>query len=524
MYRRLKSGMHPYAPSLLLASILLVALGLRLWGIGFGLPNLYHPDEDAVLIPAITIVKTGDLEPTRMEYGTLHIYVLTAVSVVVFLISARNGYITTPEQLAVFERGTYPAVYAHPEYFLAARATSALIGTAIVLLIYMLARRLGNQRQAVMAAVLAAILPALVTHAHFATPDTLLTFFSLLALILLLRAYDNWERNTMWAYAGAGFVCGLAASTKYNGVVLAFPLLLVPLLKVRQLDDLLSVRTLIGPLAMVAGFLAGTPYALLNIPKFLFWVGYSLRLYNNPGAAPALPGWRWHLNYHVTSPNAPIFFLGLVGLLLSFRYWGRRGLLLNSFALLFWLAILGQTRSEARMWLPTAPLFAIWAALILDVLLERLSRRLPITEPRRKGVAILSLLVILPLLLNSVRISERFKREDVRTQTQRWIEHNIPPDTKIAVEYFSPNLDPAVWPVTREFHIYDKTIDWYQEQGIQYLVLSEAGNDPNKISLEERATRAALIERVCLVETFKGSFLSAETIHMWVYRVPPCEH
>lgn len=510
--------------SITLALILLIALGLRVWGIGFGLPNLEHPDEDAVLMPALQMVKTGDLEPQRMEYGTFHIYTLVPVSMLVYLQAAQNGRIDAPQNIPIYERGTYPATYPFPEFFLAARLVSALYGTGTVLLIYMLVRRLQRRASAALiAAALAAVLPAFVTHGRFATTDMALTFYVTLSLYLLLRVYDNWEHDEMWAYAGAGFVCGLAASTKFNGVVLAFPLLLVPLLKVRSLDGLLRMRVLIGPLAMAAGFLAGTPYALLNIPEFLNWFGYSLRLYNvaAPGAEPVGTSWQWHLSYHVSSPNAIVFFLGLFGFLLSWRYWGRRGWLLNSLALLLWFAIVTQTRREARMWLPTAPVFVAWAALTVDWLVSFARQRWPrLARPMWRVV--LPVVVVIPLLVGSIRIANGFRSDDVRTMTQRWIQENVPAESKLAVEYFAPNLNPEQWSVTRTMSLQDREMAWYQEQGVVYLIASEAGNNPTKMSETAVAARQQLLAEACLLETIRGPFLSAPAITFQVYRVPPC--
>ncbi|HUM68302.1 MAG TPA: glycosyltransferase family 39 protein, partial [Chloroflexota bacterium] len=362
-----------HGPAILLGFLLFVALLLRLIGIGFDLPYLMHPDEDAVVMPAINILKTGDWAPTRMEYGTFHIYLLTAVFAGVFSLAARDGRMATVDQLPLFERGTIPAIYTYPEYFLAARLVSAVLGMLFVLVVYMLGRRLGNQRQGLIAAAIAAFLPALVVNDHFATTDTALMFWVALSLYLLLRVYDNWERDNFWAYAGAGFVCGLAASTKYNGLVLAVPLLLVPLLRVRGLDECLSWRVIAGPLAMLVGFLAGTPYALLDLPKFLYWFGYSLHLYNAPGREVVMPVWLWHVRFHLTNPHMPVMILGVIGLVLSFRYWGmRRAAIVNSFAVVLWLAILGQTNAQSRMWLPGASLFILWAALVLDILMGRL--------------------------------------------------------------------------------------------------------------------------------------------------------
>jgi len=506
-----------------LAAILLLALVLRLWGNHFGLPYLYHPDEDAVVMPAISILKSGDLEPTRMEYGTLYIYVLTAVSAATYINSARNGLISSPEQLPIYERGSYPAIYTHAEYFVAARTMAALLGVGIVLLVYMLANRLGNRRQALIAAALAAVLPDLSKHSHFATPDIPLTFISLLALYLILRAYDNWDEDTMWAYAGAGFVCGLAASTKYNGIVMGVPLLLIPLLKAHQLDDLLSARTLSGPIGMVLGFLAGTPFALLNVPKFLYWIGYSLNLYNSPTNQAVGTSWQWHLAYHLQSPDVLVFCLGMIGFFFSWRSWGwRRALLVNIMAILMWLAIASQLRREARMWLPTAPLFVMWTAVLLDITAGFLQKYIPSPRINKAIPVALTLVVGLPLLWNTMQINLRFEKTDVRTITQEWIEAHIAPGTPIAVEYFAPQLNTSVWPVTKLSSLEEQPLNWYQEQGIRYLVLSEAGHDPSKMTAEATEFRQTFANELCLVAELSGPFLSAATQRMWIYQVPPC--
>ena len=47
--------------------ILLLAFGLRLNGIQFGLPFLYNPDERDFINPAVNMLATGDLAP--FSYG-----------------------------------------------------------------------------------------------------------------------------------------------------------------------------------------------------------------------------------------------------------------------------------------------------------------------------------------------------------------------------------------------------------------------------------------------------------------------
>jgi 4-amino-4-deoxy-L-arabinose transferase-like glycosyltransferase len=440
---------------------------------------------------------------------------------------ARAGLVDGVDDLTIYQRGSYPAVYEFPQFYLAARLVSAVMGVGVVLLTYLLANRLGGRRQALMAAAVAAVLPALVIHSHFATPDTPLVFYTILALYLLVRVYDEWNQDNGWAYLGAGFVCGLAASTKYNGVLLALPLLLVPLLRLQSWDSWLRLRTLAGPLGMALGFFAGTPYAIANMPHFLYWFGYNLHLYNVPGHVPTQSGWLWQLEYHLTNANTPVFLLGIAGFLLTLRRWGRRGLMVNAFVPLFWLAIFGQTRSEARMWLPVAPLFAIWTAVFLDFLAAWLPQRITqygwfATRPYASRIALLPLLALLLFLFaSSVVINGRFQAQDVRTLTQKWVEANIPDGRTIAIDYFAPNLDTARWAISRQLPIF-RDVTWYQEQGIQYIIVSEAAHDRAKMSAEEVAAWDTFTRDACLIETISGPFLSARTIHFWVYQVPPC--
>ena len=515
--------MRQHRSALVLGFLLLAALILRLVGIGFDLPHLYHPDEDALVMPAINILKTGDWAPLRMEYGTLHIYLLTAVFSGVYVLSARDGQISSVDQLPLFERGSIPAIYDNPEYFVAARVVSAVFGTLFVLIVYMLGRRLGNERQGLIAAAIAAFLPALIANDHFATTDTALMFWIALSLYLLLRAYDNWERDSLWAYVGAGFVCGLATSTKYNGLVLVVPLLLVPLLRVKSLDEILSLRVISGPLAMAAGFLAGTPYAVITLPEFLGWFGYSLQVYNNPNLEFTMPVWLWHLRYHVTSPHAPIIILGVVGFVLSFRYWQwRRAFIMNGFIVALWIAILGQTNAQTRMWLPGASVIILWAALVLDLVIKKTEAWLVRSQRNPRWSLALLLILLIPFLAVSVRYDLNFQNGDVRTQAREWVEENIPPGTAVAVDYFHPNLDPAVWPLTRVFFIFDHEVEWYREQGIEVLILNEALIDFSKQPPEAFDRYQTLLQNVCELGRVNGPFVATTEFDVKIYRIGAC--
>ncbi|MEM7333738.1 MAG: glycosyltransferase family 39 protein [Chloroflexota bacterium] len=505
----------------LLFFIVVLGLSLRLYGIGFDLPNLYHPDEDAVVMPALNILKTGDWRPARLEYGSLHIYTLTAVFAIVYSLLARDGQIPGGIQsLPIFQRGDFPAVYPIPEFFIAARAVSAIMGGATVFLVYLLGVRLGGKRLGLLAAAFTAVSPYHVADAHFSTTDTPLFFWVTLALYLIVRVHDNWESDTVWAFIGAGFIAGLATSTKYNGVVLFVPLIILPFFHLKSLEDIVRFRTVSGVMAMGAGFVAGTPFALLDIPHFLGWFSYALREYAEP-TGRTIATWQWHLNFHLNRPHAILFILGMFGFFYSFYKWGKKGVLLNSFALALFYAVLNQTNVQARMWQPASMVVYLWAALVIEWILDRLGEWQRIAQ-WQQYIQYAPAFLLLPLMLVSMQYGRNFQSGDVRTQAGNWIRTNLPEGTHIAGDYFMPNVNPDKWPSTRSFHLYQNDVSFYQQQGVEYLILNEALLDFNRFSPELIENYETMLEQVCLVETINGSFLGTTNFDIKVYQTPPC--
>ena len=83
----------------------LVALGaaLRLWGLGYGLPAVYNPDEVAIMNRALGFAQ-GDLNPHNFLYPTFYFYVLFVWEGLWFLVGRASGLFASR---AAFERSFF---------------------------------------------------------------------------------------------------------------------------------------------------------------------------------------------------------------------------------------------------------------------------------------------------------------------------------------------------------------------------------------------------------------------------------
>ena len=188
-----------------LASALIFALALlpRIVGLTWGLPNAgryysYHPDESVnQIVGAVVHLLQGDFNPHFFNYPSLSIY----ATWVIYQLLAVLGLTTN----VVDANYPWPIIR---DIIFAGRLFSVACGAATAALTWGIARQLGLHRGALVAGVLAALLPGLVQHGHYATVDIPATFFVALCVWLALRA------RTAKAILLAALVAGLAAGTK----------------------------------------------------------------------------------------------------------------------------------------------------------------------------------------------------------------------------------------------------------------------------------------------------------------------
>lgn len=192
----------PRASPALLAAVV-AGLVLRVVGSDFGFPLLLHPDEWAVVDGVIDMARRQSFEP--------HFYLRPDH------VEMKLNYLTFAAYAVLVEGTSIELAFAAdplPFYWLA-RLLTAAFGVGTIVLAHAVGRR-WSPLAGIIAAVLFAVFPPFVTHAHYATPDVPLTFALMLVVYALVRYVADPGRRTLLL---ACFGAAVAVATKYPGAL-----------------------------------------------------------------------------------------------------------------------------------------------------------------------------------------------------------------------------------------------------------------------------------------------------------------
>ena len=219
---RLQGRLPGMSPVLLLPVILLVALGLRVYGMGWDQGYGFHPDERSIYMqsdcmyrvlteapghqdcirhrpetePGFPSVLTffdtdkSPLNPHWFPLGSILIYLIVAVRFVV------EPFTDMGSLLAMGYAG---------------RSIMVLADVGTVFMAYVLGRRIWNQRVGLLASALVALAVVHIQHAHFYRPEPLLVFFLTTVFWAMLRMM---ERRRLRDSLLLGLFVGLAVAPR----------------------------------------------------------------------------------------------------------------------------------------------------------------------------------------------------------------------------------------------------------------------------------------------------------------------
>jgi 4-amino-4-deoxy-L-arabinose transferase-like glycosyltransferase len=456
----------------LLGAIVALGLGLRLWGINFGLPYTYASDEPNYLITTLRILKTGDLNPHWWLYPSLMFYVNAIALLVYFVFGRVAGQFVTLNDLPPPEIvGMGVGRLADPAMFLVTRGTIALFSAAAMVLVYLITRRLHpNKWTALLATLLLAISPTVVDHSHRIGPDIVALFFLLVSAYFAIRIVDE---PTTLNYVGAGIGAGLAIGSKYNAGLVLCALITAHCLRFGW-TSWRRREIYLAALATIIGFFIATPFFVFDFANFWEGVRWQAFSYSTEGhAGQEGDALRWYVTYLLTTEGGLVLLAVLCATLFLYARSPKRWTLI-SFPLLYFLFVSQLLIRNARTIMLIIPFLDILAAILLIGAAEwsiRVRRVRPYLAASG-ALLVFAFIAILPLQM-TFAANIRLTQLDGRETARRWLEEHLAPGTRVAVESYSPYLDTKRFVVMGIDAIPDRTPDWYIENGFEYLIFSQ---------------------------------------------------
>ena len=450
--------------------VVIVGLFIRFWGIHFGLPSLYHPDEPEIVVIAQRMFKTGDLNPHFFLKPSLPIYLNALAYIPYYLVGKSIGLfqsrtdIPSPILLAM---GVGQATM--PSTWLLGRSLTAIIGSAAIILVFLIGRHLAhNWAVGLLAAILIAISPTNVTLSRYITHDTFVVFFLLLSFWGSVKLF---EEGKTWQYVAAGVAGGLAASAKYNGSLILLTVILAHLLR-SGLKRFKDYRLYLALASSVIAFLMTTPFAILDYQRFFADLQRQARIYSSGHAGMEGDALKWYLAY-LWRVEGPLCLLAAIQILHGIYSRSRPIALLSSFPVLYFSFITLFVVRNDRTLLPVIPFLILLASMLLVGVVQRSSAFS--TRLRAPILVAAGVLTVISLALPSAETIKRGMRlttVDSRETARKWLADNLPSGAKVAIESYAPFVDPGRFSVkVVTIGIYHPP-EWYVSNGFDYLILS----------------------------------------------------
>jgi hypothetical protein len=415
-----------------LLAICLLAAGLRLLALGYGLPATYNPDETPILNRALAFAK-GDLNPHNFLYPSLYLYALFAWEVLFFALGRAVGWFAS---LDAFQR----EFFTDPSrLFLAGRALTALFGIAAVPALYWVGRRLYDETTGLAAASFLAVAPVAVRDAHYVKLDVPVTLFVVLTHVILAGIVADpiaAARRRSWLLAG--LFAGLTISTQYYAAFIVIPICAAALAHGSKTGDWSHTCRMLAlaAAATCAGFVIGTPFFFAE-PQTALRDIVAVREIDIDRAVVATGAFTSFARYGEIlfrdTVGWPVCLLAAIGFVWAIEADWRSGLLLVSFTAAF-LLFVSNTVPMSRYLNVVIPLISLAAAFSVTRMARTFARSAPI------AATALTALALVPGFVGSLKTDLFFRQDDTRTVARRFVERHLPDGTSILVQPYSTPL------------------------------------------------------------------------------------
>lgn len=407
---------------IVLGLILLLAAGFRFYNLNWDMGLYFHPDERNIAAAVSNIILPSQMDPKFYAYGgfLIYLYKLTADGLALLLHNS-----SLPHDWAWIN--------------LIGRSYSAFFSVMVILPLYLLAKKLFDQRTGFITCTIYALTVSSIQTAHFSTTENLLT---LLIVLITLLAINLFEKPSYKKTIIIGLVVGIAIATKTTGIsFFVAPLLALLILlykKKIKFSQALLFGSSMGVMAFIT-FCIFSPFTFLNWNKFMESmhyensvvlgtnrVVYTLQFSNTPRYLFQLINLVWQLGVF-----AVIAIIGvIVTTIQELRQRRSIFVIYYSFPLLYFLYVGSWYTKFNRYTVPLLPFFIIFGCHLLFIILKKY---------RVLGSILISGIIGVTLLY-AVAFMSVYRNTPTRITASEWIYQHIPAGKFILSEHWDEGL------------------------------------------------------------------------------------
>jgi len=459
---------------ILLIIIFLIAFLLRIIKINYGLPYIYHPDEPRYINIIQNIFKTGDLNPHFFNYPTLFFYLNAIAYTPYYIIGKAIGVFSSRLDILspiILTMGTTKSPL--PSSIILSRLVTVIFGSLTIIMMFFIGKELTNRTSVgLLSAFLMAVCPVNIIHSRFITPDTFLVFFITTSIYSIILVY---KKGSFWNYILSGICIGFTISSKYNGALIILPLIFAHILRYKK-ESIIKIENLIIALEVcVITFIITTPFSIFDFHKFITDVTFESKHYYSGHAGMEGNALQYYTNYMLKTMFI-IFIFSLLEIIRSYYFHLKEYIIFSIFPICYFIFICNFKVVNDRTFLPLTPFLFVFASSFI-IKIYYIINKLKILEINKITLKIIIVLVSVSVFIQPIKIIYKDILEINKIHdhdiAREWIYNNIHVGKKIAIESYSPFIEPDKYFVIGFQQIIDKTPAWYENQGFDYLVFSK---------------------------------------------------
>lgn len=413
--------------SILLVFLILSGAFLRFYNLNWGAPFYFHPDERNIASAISQLSFPNQMNPNFFAYGSLPIYAIYLTGVVGNLL-----FNTHPITTVLFDHA-----------IIISRIYSALFSTLIIPLLFLIGKKMGDDRAGIIASFLATFSIGLIQYAHFGTYEIWLTFFSVLFFLFLLQTF---KRNNSYPIFSLAITFGILVAIKISSLAILPIALIIIYFKNRKFAKY-TQQSIIFLALSLAIYASTNPYAFLDSASFINSMKYesdvatgALKVFYTGGFDNSTPVIFQFLRVYPFILNPLLTFI----LIPSFFYLSYKALrtknviylLLNSCFLILFLSQVFLYVKWTRYMIPTLPFIYLIIAITVSNLLQRFKKVFGIKY------LVLSILATTSAIFSLSYFITVFVRPDTRIAANEFAGENIPRNTKILSEPYDLGIVP----------------------------------------------------------------------------------